>query len=110
MIVKIIKFIYGIFDNDSNLKEGYLACDINEGIERILNYENIVCCGTGAILHKELLIEKIPKIKFAKENFQIAFATGLIGYKKYLENNLKNADTILPSYLRKSRSRTYEIY
>ena len=108
MIVKIIKYTYGIFDNDSNLKENYLACDINEGVERILNYEGVVCCGSGAVLHKEILRNKIPEIKFAKKNAQTAFATGLIGYKKYLENNLKNADTILPSYLRKSRSRTYE--
>lgn len=108
MIVKIIKYTYGIFDNDSNLKENYLACDINEGVERILNYEGVVCCGSGAVLHKEILRNKIPEIKFAEKNAQTAFATGLIGYKKYLENNLKNADTILPSYLRKSRSRTYE--
>lgn len=94
----------GIFDNNYNKKQEYLADDINVVIEKLQNYNNIVFVGNGAILHKELLINKLHKIRFVENNIQSAFNVGRIGYKKFLENDLLNADTVKPIYLRKSQA------
>ena len=94
----------GIFDKEYNLVEDYIADDIMEVIEKIKKYENITFVGNGSVLHKELLISNIKNAKFAEENKQSAKNAGLLGYKKYLENNLHTADTIIPIYLRKSQA------
>lgn len=94
----------GIFDNEINLKEEYLADDINVIIDKINKYQEITFVGNGAELYKELILEKIPDAKFEKNNKQTAYSCGLIGLKKYYASQLKNADTILPNYLRKSQA------
>lgn len=94
----------GIFDKEYNKKQEYLADDINNVIEVLKKYENITFVGNGAILHKELLINCLKNVDFAKENKQSATNCGKIGYKKVIENNLYNADTIVPIYLRKSQA------
>lgn len=94
----------GIFDKEYNLVEDYIADDIMEVIEKIKKYENITFVGNGSVLHKELLISNIKNAKFAEENKQSAKNAGLLGYKKYLENNLHTANTIIPIYLRKSQA------
>lgn len=99
-----INVIAGIFDNNINLKEEYIADDINIIIERLNNYNNIVFVGNGAELHKDLILAKFPNSKFEEDNLQNAYSCGLIGLKKYRENDLKDADTILPNYLRKSQA------
>ena len=68
------------------------------------NYNNIVFVGNGAILHKELLINKLNNISFVDNNNQSAVNVGKMGYKKFLEKNLFDADTIKPIYLRKSQA------
>lgn len=93
----------GVFDKEYNLLEEYMADDINKIFEKILKYSGAVCIGDGAVLHKEILL-KIEGISFLDNNKQSAFRAGQIGYKKYLENNLKNADTVMPIYLRKSQA------
>lgn len=94
----------GIFDSEYNKKEDYFADDINVVIERMRKYDKIVCVGNGAILHKELLKENLEVVEFSENNNQTSENTGKIGYKKYLENNLCNADTVMPIYLRKSQA------
>lgn len=94
----------GIFDNNYNKKQEYLADDINKIIEILKQYNNIVFVGDGAILHKELLKENLDNINFSENNEQSASNVGKIGYKKFLENDLYNADTIVPMYLRKSQA------
>lgn len=94
----------GIFDKEYNKKQEYLADDINNVIEVLKKYENITVVGNGAILHKELLTNCLKSVDFAKENEQSAANCGKIGYKKFLENELYNADTIVPIYLRKSQA------
>lgn len=94
----------GIFDENYNLKEDYIADDINFVIEKMKKYEDIICVGDGAVLHKELLKSQISNIEFIEDNNQTAVNVGKIGYKKYLENNLCNSDTIVPIYLRKSQA------
>jgi tRNA threonylcarbamoyladenosine biosynthesis protein TsaB len=94
----------GIFDSDSNLMEEYLADDINEVINHIKNYSNVTLVGNGATLHKDLILASIPNATFIADNKQSAKNVGLIGLKKFKENDLKDADTIIPIYLRKSQA------
>lgn len=94
----------GIFDENYNKKEEYIADDINEVIKVLEKYEDITFVGNGAILHKELLTNSLKNVEFVENNKQSAECVGKIGYKKYLENDLCAADTIMPVYLRKSQA------
>ena len=94
----------GIFSSDYEKKDEYVANDINEVISILEKYENIVFVGNGAILHKDLIRNRIPNCLFSESNEQSAVSIGKIGYKKYLKNELCDADTILPIYLRKSQA------
>ena len=91
----------GIFDEKIKLKEEYIADDINIVLEKVANYENIIFVGNGAILHQELINEKIKNAKFSENNDQNSFFVGLVGFEKFKNNELKDADTIMPIYLRK---------
>ena len=81
-----------------------MADDILEVIENIKKYENITFVGNGSVVHKETLISNIKNAKFSENNKQSAKNIGELGYKKYLENNLHTADTIMLIYLRKSQA------
>lgn len=96
----------GIFDNYYNLKEEEIAEDIEVILKKAEKFSKIVFVGDGAVLHKDLISERLVnnEIKFTDNNEQSAVNTGKIGYKKYLNKDLKNADTILPIYLRKSQA------
>jgi tRNA threonylcarbamoyl adenosine modification protein YeaZ len=98
----------GFFDENCNLKEEEIAEDIFEVLEKAKKYKSIICVGDGAILHKEKIEEYLKEAKievnFVKNNSQSAANTGKIGFKKFEKNDLKNADTILPIYLRKSQA------
>ena len=94
----------GIFDNNINKKEEYFADDIGVIVERLRNYREITFVGNGAQLHKDFILSKLENVKFDSNNIQTAYSCGIIGLKKYRENNLKNADNILPNYLRKSQA------
>lgn len=94
----------GIFDKNYNKKQEYIADDINIVIENLKKYNNLVCVGNGAVLHKDLLTQNLEDVKFVEQNDQLAANCGKIGYKKFLENDLLTADTIIPIYLRKSQA------
>ena len=96
----------GVFDNCYNLKEEEIAEDIEVVLKKAEKFSKIVFVGDGAVLHKDLISERLVnnEIKFTDNNEQSAVNTGKIGYKKYLNKDLKNADTILPIYLRKSQA------
>ena len=96
----------GVFDNDYNLKEEEIAEDIEVVLKKAEKFSKLVFVGDGAVLHKDLISERLinNEIKFTDNNEQSAVNTGKIGYKKYLNKDLKNADTILPIYLRKSQA------
>lgn len=94
----------GIFDKQYNQVQEFLADDISNIVEVLKKYENIICIGDGAVLHKELIKMQIKNAEFAQENNQSAAFGGMIGYKKFLAGDLKNADTIAPIYLRKSQA------
>lgn len=95
---------FGVFDKEYNLVEEYRADDIENLIDIMKKYDNSIAIGNGAILHKELLENNIKGIEVLENCLQIAENTGKIGYKKFLNSTLENADTITPFYLRKSQA------
>lgn len=91
----------GIFDERIKLKEEYIADDINIVLEKVQKYENVIFVGNGAVLHKQLINEKIKNAKFSENNEQNSYFVGLVGLEKFNNNELKDADSVLPIYLRK---------
>ena len=101
----------GIFDFNHEKKCEYLADDINVILDKILNLcsEKIIFVGDGAVFYKDLILEKLrgKDIKFIDDtlNKQNAVSLGKCGYRKFLKNeDIKDADTINPLYLRKSQA------
>ena len=94
----------GIFDNEYNLLKDYIADDINIAIEHLKKYKNITFVGNGAIIHKTLLQSNLNNIHFSNKNNLSSYNIGRCAYKKYLEGEKENADTLLPLYLRKSQA------
>lgn len=90
----------GIFDNNYNLLENYLANDINEIIKAFQKYKDIAFVGDGAIIHKSLL----GITDFSYDNIIHSSNIAKCAYKKFKNNNIKTADTISPLYLRKSQA------
>ena len=81
-----------------------IADDIHKIIEQINGFDDIMFVGNGAILHKELLESKLKNISFSDQNVQSAYALGKCAYRKLQNGEAKNADTILPLYLRQSQA------
>lgn len=90
----------GIFDNNYDLLEDYLADDINYILDALSKYENIVFVGDGAVFHKDLLNIH----NFTYDNFIHSKNIAKCAYKKLKNKNTKTADTIIPLYLRKSQA------
>jgi len=90
----------GIFDTNYNLLEDYLVDDINNIMEALKKYEDIIYVGDGAIVHKNLLAIS----DFTYENIIHAKNIAKCAYKKFKNNNVKTADSITPLYLRKSQA------
>ena len=91
---------FGVFDKEYNKIEEYLADDINIIIEKLRKYDNLTLVGDGALLHQNLICDNLENVSFSYISDQYARNVGFLAYKKYLKNDLKNADTILPIYLR----------
>ena len=90
----------GIFDKECNLLKDYIADDINVVIDDLKKYKNTLFVGDGAIIHKDLLgILDLPY-----ENVIHSKNICICAYKKYKNNNIDSADTIIPLYLRKSQA------
>lgn len=94
----------GIFDQEYHLIQELMADDVVKVLQTLETLDDFVCIGTGALLHKELILEHIPKVEFFVQNEQKASYAGLIAYQKYLANDVQNADTLMPIYLRKSQA------
>lgn len=94
----------GIFDATYHPKQDLIADDISQVIEILKNYKDIICMGDGAVLHKDLIQQNLPKAAFSVQNEQNAALGGKIAYQKYKKEELQNADTLQPVYLRKSQA------
>ena len=96
----------GIYDNKINKLEEYMADDI-ENVLLVLNkYDDIVFVGDGAVLHEDMIREKMvgKKIVFSSNNKQNAESLGIIAYKKIKNGEFTDPDSVVPVYLRKSQA------
>lgn len=92
----------GIYDNKINKLEEYMADDI-ENVLLVLNkYDDIVFVGDGAVLHEDMIREKMvgKKIVFSSNNKQNAESLGIIAYKKIKNGEFTDPDSVVPVYLR----------
>ncbi len=96
----------GVFDKNLNKIKENIADDINNILDFISKYDNIIFVGDGAVLHRELIEEKFngKNIKFSENNKQNAKSLGIITYKKIGESGFVTADEVIPIYLRKSQA------
>ena len=94
----------GIFNDNYNKKEDYFAKSINETVNHLKKYENIVFVGSGSEKYKELLEKEFQKVEFCQNNKQSAGNVGKMGFNNYMKDDLKTADTVFPIYLRKSQA------
>ena len=90
----------GIFDSNYFLLDKYYADDINNLLSIIKKYDDITFVGNGALLHKDILLSNnfLEDYEIHSKNINLC---ALMKFKKGI---LKNADTILPMYLRKSQA------
>ena len=96
----------GIYDNKINKLEVFMADDI-ENVLLVLNkYDDIVFVGDGAVLHEDMIREKMvgKKIVFSSNNKQNAESLGIIAYKKIKNGEFTDPDSVVPVYLRKSQA------
>ena len=96
----------GVFKNN-NLLEEYMADDINNVLNNVKKYSDreILFIGNGAILHKEIILNKFSnKANFTEKNEQTSISIGKIANIKFKNEDFNNADTLLPLYLRKSQA------
>ena len=84
-----------IFDKNLNRVSEFLADDINNLKDTFSKYKNIVYVGNGTSL---LNIENEFDENIHAKN------VGRVAFKKYLKNDLKNADTLAVSYLKPSQA------
>ena len=89
----------GIFNNDHELLEEYMADNINEVKKVLEKYDNILFVGDGSILHKNIL-----NGSFSDDNVIHASNIGICGYEKFKKGQVETASTIVPMYLRKSQA------
>ena len=94
----------GIFDDNYQPVQDFMADDILNIIEVLKKYDDFVCIGDGAVLQQDLIQKNIPTAEFSEMNEQKAVFAGKIAYQKYLKNEVQSADTIMPMYLRKSQA------
>lgn len=96
----------GLFNKDLRKVDNYIADDINIVLDFIENYDNIIFVGDGAILHRDLIEEKMngKNIKFSLNNKQNVLSLGIIAYQKINEGEFLSADEVIPMYLRKSQA------
>ncbi len=96
----------GIFDNDINKKESFIADDILVALESIKKYDDIIFVGDGTLMHKEIISQNLKgkKIKFSENNKQKAESLGIIAGKKIEKGEICLPDELIPLYLRKSQA------
>lgn len=88
-----------VFDKNYNKISNFLADDINIILENFKNFTPLTFVGDASCLFQELL-QQSELFDNAIHSFNI----GICGYKKFLNNDIQNADSVLPMYLRKSQA------
>lgn len=94
----------GIFDNNYNLINEYIADDISNVTLTLNNYKDITFVGTGSVNYKDILTSAYSTAKFSTNNNQHSANIGKCAFEKFKNGYTETADTILPMYLRKSQA------
>lgn len=89
----------GVFNNNHEIVENYIADDIETVKNVIVNHTNITLVGDGYNVHKELFnqSESYDDIIHSKN-------IGISAYNKFINGQVQTADEIKPMYLRKSQA------
>lgn len=89
----------GIFNNNHEFVENYVADDIETIKNMIVTHTNITFVGDGYNVHKELFNqnESYDDIIHSKN-------IGISAYNKFINGQVQTADEIKPMYLRKSQA------
>lgn len=98
------KVYAGAFDSAYNSIEEYMADDINNVIDVLKKYKDVLFIGDGAVVHKDLLFSNFENALFAKDNKQYSSRVGICGYHKMQKNKLVDADSVVPFYMSKSQA------
>lgn len=100
----------GIYKWSDNVLDTILKADafeIDDIIDKMGNYENIIVNGDGSILYQELLKEKLGnRVKFAKtgDNMPRAASVCEIAKIKYEQGQRDDYFSLMPDYLRPSQA------
>ena len=92
---------------DREAMDTFELLDDIENVLLVLNkYDDIVFVGDGAVLHEDMIREKMvgKKIVFSSNNKQNAESLGIIAYKKIKNGEFTDPDSVVPVYLRKSQA------
>lgn len=100
---------YGLFDENYNKLEELSTCSIYELIDKLKGLNNpITFVGDGAVVYREILIEKlknnVPHIEFfeREKNLASSISIAKFAYNKYATGNYNSS--LSPMYLRKSQA------
>ena len=100
----------GIFDENHNLLEDYLADSIEQVMSVLEKYSSpLFFVGDGALAHKEILQSHFPNANFATDslNYTSAKNIGIAGYNNYIQNIVTNYHDLEPMYLKKASAKKF---
>lgn len=94
-----------IFDNKYNLVLDYCSFNIEELISVCKNQTKpIYFIGNGAILHNDLICKNLDmqKVTCIQDSYLSAKNIAILGYEKYLKNEIDDIYSLSPMYLKSS--------
>ena len=96
----------GLFNENGEQILDFMADDISICLDKLKSYTNICFVGSGSDLHKSLIESNFGTCSFISNVEQSSYSLGKCAYKKIVSksNCIKNENTLLPLYLRKSQA------
>lgn len=100
----------GIYTWDNGILKEIMASDvlpIDEVMERLKEYEDVVVNGNGSALHKKYIVEELQnKVKFSTMGQNICRASSIaeLAKIKYDKGQVDDYFTLAPDYLRESQA------
>lgn len=100
----------GIYTWDNGILKEIMASDvlpIDEVMERLKEYEDVVVNGNGSTLHKKYIVEELQnKVKFSTMGQNICRASSIaeLAKIKYDKGQVDDYFTLAPDYLRESQA------
>lgn len=103
----------GVFDYTHNKCLDYMACSVDEAIEKVLAYakengiSDVRFVGSYIDQNRDMIIDNFKgfNVSFSSNNKQSSVSLGICAYNKFLKkDSIESADTLNPVYLRKSQA------